>query len=628
LTQVATTPPTFRVVTYNILADQYAGTETARTQLFSACPPENIEPSYRRPLILGELLGYNADVICLQEVDDKMFTHWLEPVLRWAGFEGVYTNKAGKGVREGSAMFWRSDRFRMVDRRDIALKSLFPSSAKDIESAKYGPAFAPMLRASPALCTALQCVATIALAVVLEPAKESNDGQEESRVCVVNTHLFFHYAAPHIRTMHTWAILQEAAELARAKTNNGLTPALVFCGDLNSDLNDGIPGAIQLLATGGLPSDYWDWAFGANFKWQRDSEDVTHDEGGEVSKMMHTEVEKLHPGGPRRVVTGVDLRSPVVLAPADRLRSGVTNYVRGYQGLLDYVWYDPLTLAVDRVVPVPTPLTLGGFIPNRQFPSDHLAVVVDLQFKRNRGNAGGDVGSVGGTAGVNGNYGDEPEGPSGSIVPAALYNVTLAVSALREGLMLAVPTDTVYGVAACAGKESGVKSIYGAKRRVAHKPLAICVADHDDIPRYCEVNHLPRGLLEDLLPGPVTLVLTRRPDAPLTPELNPGLSSLGIRIPDCQFLRAVCRQHAGALALTSANLSGGVSTVAVEEFRELWKECAIVFDGGVISGHRSGSTIVDLTVPNEYSIERAGQGMQAVVALLREKYGLQPKDLE
>ena len=68
-------------------------------------------------------------------------------------------------------------------------------------------------------------------------------------LCIVNTHLFYHPYAPHIRTMHTAAILEEAADTmarlgggAAGALAAGPPPALIFCGDLNSDLNDGVPG--------------------------------------------------------------------------------------------------------------------------------------------------------------------------------------------------------------------------------------------------------------------------------------------------------------------------------------------------------------------------------------------------
>lgn len=681
LTPVPLSPPFFRVVTYNILADQYASTDAAKTQLFATCPPECLEPSYRRPLVLSEILQYNADVICLQEVDDRMYTMCLEPAMRLAGFEGAFTNKAGK-VREGAAAFWRRDRFRLKTRRDVALKNLFPptSQPSDIAAAKYGPPFAPMLRSSPALCTALQRVATIGQLLLLEPTDPITDPALRP-ICLVNTHLFFHYAAPHIRTMHVWALLQEAAELIKESSSTD-RPAVLFCGDLNSDLNDGIPGAIELLSKGNLPSDYWDWAFGVNFKWKKQEEaegaeqstttpatnkeskkpkttkpeegNTTSNvagtaEGGEISKMLHTEVERRHPSSPRspeELVPGVSLTSPFALAAADRLRSNVTNYVRGYEGLLDYVWYESDALVVDKVIPVPAKEQLGGYIPNRRYPSDHLAVVVDLKFIRTDGTDGtaGVSGKESGTAGGTANSGSGFDGSDGGgvgdgghqsvpigfadeitgrgcLLPAALYNVGVAAEVLNRGGVLAVPTDTIYGLAACASKDEAVTHIYDAKARSGHKPLAICVADHDDVARYVYTDHLPRKLLEDLLPGPLTVLLQRKEDAPLAQTLNPGISTLAVRIPDCKFIRAVCRQHRSAIALTSANVSGHPSCISTEEFEPLWPDCDVVFDGGIIPGNRDGSTIVDLTVPGQFKIVREGAGLEAALNTLIGTYG-------
>lgn len=80
------------------------------------------------------------------------------------------------------------------------------------------------------------------------------------------------------------------------------------------------------------------------------------------------------------------------------------------------------------------------------------------------------------------------------------------------------------------------------------------------------LQHLPEGLLAELLPGPFTLLLARRPDAPLAAELNAGATAIGVRVPNSAFIRAVARQHRSALALTSANVSGCLSSIAVDEF--------------------------------------------------------------
>ena len=73
----------------------------------------------------------------------------------------------------------------------------------------------------------------------------------------------------------------------------------------------------------------------------------------------------------------------------------------------------------------------------------------------------------------------------------------------------------------------GLERIYKIKHRQAHVPLAICVADVEDVARFGSASHLPDNLLGALLPGAVTVILARRPDAALCPALNPGLSSIG-----------------------------------------------------------------------------------------------------
>lgn len=147
-----------------------------------------------------------------------------------------------------------------------------------------------------------------------------------------------------------------------------------------------------------------------------------------------------------------------------------------------------------------------------------------------------------------------------SMLPATASSVPAAVAALRRGEVIALPTDTLYGLAASASCAAGVKvwhlatspncqlttpqRLYDIKGRQASVPLAICVADPQassrgrpgsppahiaapqDVSRCARTQHLPVGLLESLLPGPVTLVLERTPGA-LCEELNPGLARVG-----------------------------------------------------------------------------------------------------
>ncbi|KAM9369664.1 threonylcarbamoyl-AMP synthase [Phaethornis superciliosus] len=204
--------------------------------------------------------------------------------------------------------------------------------------------------------------------------------------------------------------------------------------------------------------------------------------------------------------------------------------------------------------------------------------------------------------------------------------VAAAARALQAGGLVAVPTDTVYGVACLAQDTGAVRNIYGLKGRNGRKPLAICLGDVERLFRYCRVE-VPEELLHDLLPGPVTLVLERSEE--LNKELNPFTSLVGVRVPNHPFIRELARACSGPLALTSANISSQGSTLSVTEFQDLWPQLSLIIDGGPLGDLQSpesrlGSTVVDLSVPGKFSIIRPGCALASTVEILRQKYGLIP----
>lgn len=207
------------------------------------------------------------------------------------------------------------------------------------------------------------------------------------------------------------------------------------------------------------------------------------------------------------------------------------------------------------------------------------------------------------------------------VFPAVDDNIHHAVVALKKNLVIAVPTDTLYGLAGDACSEQAVKKIYRIKGRTTMNPLAVCLAHPEDFKKYSVTSHLPDGLLQELFPGPVTAVLLRGDHSLLNECLNPGLCSIGIRIPDSIFIRRVAEAFGGALALTSANISGQPSTIRVQEFESLWPHCASIFDAGELPAAREGSTIVELTVPGSFKVLRPGSALEATLATL-EKHGL------
>jgi 2',5'-phosphodiesterase len=172
-------------------------------------------------------------------------------------------------------------------------------------------------------------------------------------------------------------------------------------------------------------------------------------------------------------------------------------------------------MEVEREVPLQSLEQLGGYLPNQHFPSDHLPVVFDLRFRsadeadsaaqaaaaaaaaaagNGNGHAAGPAPrSNGGGGGSSSNGGVPGKGGDTTtrLLPAAMHHVGEAVEAAVRGEVLAVPTDTLYGLACCANSSPGVRHIYASKRRGDHKPLAIAVADVEDVQRYGEVQVSP-----------------------------------------------------------------------------------------------------------------------------------------
>ncbi|GAV66394.1 Sua5_yciO_yrdC domain-containing protein [Cephalotus follicularis] len=211
----------------------------------------------------------------------------------------------------------------------------------------------------------------------------------------------------------------------------------------------------------------------------------------------------------------------------------------------------------------------------------------------------------------------------GIVCPATEDYAHEAIEALKAGKVIAVPTDTLYGFACDACSLEAVNRIYEIKGRKHTSPLAICVGDVSDIKRFAITDHLPHSLLESLLPGPVTVVLMRGDSSILEKSLNPGLESIGVRVPDCDFIRVISRGLGSALALTSANLSGQSSSVCIKDFENLWEHCAYVYDGGVLPAGRAGSTVVDLTRLGKYKILRPGSAKEETVQILKMHYLLE-----
>jgi len=170
-----------------------------------------------------------------------------------------------------------------------------------------------------------------------------------------------------------------------------------------------------------------------------------------------------------------------------------------------------------------------------------------------------------------------------------------AVARLRAGDIVALPTDTVYGIAVDLALPDAIERLFAAKRRPPEKAVALLLADAAQAEMLGIVGPAARVLAARFWPGGMTLVLPRRPEARLPDVLAAGAPTIGLRVPDHPAPRALAAAL-GPLPTTSANLSGQPDARdAAEIAATLGDAIALVIDGGPIHGG-PGSTVVDCTV--------------------------------
>jgi len=156
-----------------------------------------------------------------------------------------------------------------------------------------------------------------------------------------------------------------------------------------------------------------------------------------------------------------------------------------------------------------------------------------------------------------------------------------AADTICKGRLVAIPTETVYGLAADATSDDAVARIFEAKGRPRFNPLIVHVAGAEMAARYVSFSPIADKLAAEFWPGPLTLVLPRRRDSGLSLLVSAGLDSVAIRAPKSEIAQALIKSAGRPLAAPSANLSGAVSPTRAEHVAaSLGDKVDKILDGG------------------------------------------------
>ncbi|CAI0406493.1 unnamed protein product [Linum tenue] len=318
---------TFTVLSYNILADAYATSES-----YAYCPSWALSWAYRRQNLLREIVGYRADIVCLQEVQNDHFEEFFAPELDKHGYQALYKRKTNE-VEFNKAAQSLTEALVPSAQRKTALNRL----VKD----------------------------NVALIVVLE-AKFSNQGADapgkRQLLCVANTHVNVHQDLKDVKLWQVLTLLKGLEKIAASAD----IPMLV-CGDFNS-----LPGSAPhaLLASG---------------KVEPTHPDIVVDPLGILrphSKLTHQLLlVSAYSSFVRGVGLGVDQQrrkmDPLINEPL------FTNCTRDFIGTLDYIYYTADSLTVESLLELldEESLRKDTALPSPEWSSDHIALLAEFRCK-------------------------------------------------------------------------------------------------------------------------------------------------------------------------------------------------------------------------------------------------------
>ena len=239
-------PDELRVVSYNLLHDGFCSTQWAMTQIYPFATEAVLDINFRRGRIVQELIKYDADIVCLQECGKDVYEKYFLDVFRALGYTASLALKNGT-ANEGVAFAFRNKRVEMLHKERVSLgwttlQERHPNLASDV-SENY-----------PQLLEALKKLPSVGLIGLFRDKKTSK------AVAVANTHLYFHSLAGHIRMLQFY-VLANALEAFAMRHD---TTRTVLLGDMNFSRPT---GGYRLATKGSIGKDDATWQDGMKFYW-------------------------------------------------------------------------------------------------------------------------------------------------------------------------------------------------------------------------------------------------------------------------------------------------------------------------------------------------------------------------
>ncbi|XP_050122513.1 carbon catabolite repressor protein 4 homolog 1-like [Malus sylvestris] len=347
---------TFTVLSYNILSDVYATSES-----YSYCPSWALSWPYRRQNLLREIVGYRADIVCLQEVRSDHFEEFFAPELDKHGYQALYKRKTNEVYNgntqtiDGCATFFRRDRFSHVKKYEVE----FNKAAQSLTDAMI-----PSNQKKSALNRLVKD--NVALIVVLE-AKFSNQGADNpgkrQLLCVANTHVNVHQDLKDVKLWQVHTLLKGLEKIAASAD----IPMLV-CGDFNS-----VPGSAPhtLLAMGKVDPLHTDL--------QVDPLNILRP----LSKLIHQLPLVSAYSSFARLGVGLGMEQLRRRMDPTTNEPLFTNCTRDFIGTLDYIFYTADSLTVESLLELldEESLRKDTALPSPEWSSDHIALLAEFRCK-------------------------------------------------------------------------------------------------------------------------------------------------------------------------------------------------------------------------------------------------------